>query len=264
MIGSIPVVWDRRGGSQTRGCMQRKFYPLRREEHQPTGKQIGLDVGLSHFYTDSEGNTVENPRFLRRDEKKLKRANRRLSRKKKGSKNRIKARNRLGRTHLKVQRRRKDFVVKLARCVIQFGDLIAFEDLQVKNMVKNHHLAKSISDASWSQFKEWLEYFGKVFNVLVVAVPPQNTSQNCSNCGAKVKKSLSTRTHKCPHCGHIQDRDWNAAINILKLALSILAGSSSQDTVGHTGIHACGENNLCPGRATKRGKSDHRSRKSQQ
>jgi putative transposase len=202
---------------------------------------VGLDMGLNHFYTDSYGGTVENPRFFRKDEKAIKKVQRRLSRKKKGSKNRDKARNRLGRKHLKVQRRRKDFAVKTARALVQSSDLIAFEDLKVANMVKNHHLAKSISDAAWRLFREWLEYFGKVFGVPVIAVPPHNTSQNCSKCGEKVEKTLSTRTHKCPHCNHVQDRDWNAAINILKKALEFLASS----TVGHTGIHDSGEVDLC-------------------
>lgn len=196
------------------------------ERREPTLKTIGLDVGLNHFLTDSEGNTVENPRHLRKSEKSLKRLQRRLSKTKKGSNNRVKARNRLSRKHLKVSRQRKDFAVKLARCVVQSSDLVAYEDLQVRNMVRNRHLAKSISDAAWTQFRQWVEYFGKVFGVVTVAVPPHHTSQNCSNCGEVVKKSLSTRTHACPHCGHIQDRDWNAARNILELGLR---------TVGHTG-----------------------------
>jgi putative transposase len=229
----------------------------RHEQHELTGKMVGLDMGLNHFYTDSEGNTIENPRFFRKDEKAIKKAQRRLSRKKKGSKNRAKARNRLGRKHLKVQRRRKDFAVKTARALVQSSDLIAFEDLKVANMVKNHHLAKSISDVAWRLFREWLEYFGKVFGVPVIAVPPHNTSQNCSNCGEKVEKSLSTRTHSCPHCHHIQDRDWNAAINILKKALEFLASS----TVGHTGIHDSGEVDLCVARETVERKSSRRKSK---
>ena len=204
----------------------------RREEREPTHKTIGLDVGLHHFYTDSEGHQVENPRPLRKSERRLKQAQRRASKKVKGSKNRRKAINRLGRAHLKVQRQRRDFAVKQARCVVKSNDFVALEDLQIRNMVKNHHLAKSISDAAWGEFRRWVEYFGKVFGVATVAVPPQYTSQNCSNCGAVVKKTLSTRTHCCPRCGHIQDRDHNAASNILRIGLS---------TVGHTGINAWGE-----------------------
>jgi predicted RNA-binding Zn-ribbon protein involved in translation (DUF1610 family) len=95
----------------------------------------------------------------------------------------------------------------------------AIGDLIVSHMVKNHHLAKSISDAAWGDFRRWVEYFGKVFGVATVAVPPYYTSQNCSHCGEVVKKSLSTRTHICPHCGHVQDRDHNAAINIRQKGL---------------------------------------------
>jgi putative transposase len=226
----------------------------RLEKREPTGKTIGIDVGLTHFYTDSNGATVENPRHLRKSEKALKRLQRRLSRTKKGSKNRAKARNKLARKHLKVSRQRKDFAVKLARCVVISNDVVAYEDLLVQNMVRNHHLAKSISDAAWTQFREWVEYFGKVFGVATVAVPPHGTSQNCSNCGEVVKKTLSTRTHICPHCGHVQDRDHNAARNILEIGLR---------TVGHTGtLIASGENDLCLGEETPQDKPTRRKRKS--
>ena len=142
------------------------------EKREPTNRTIGLDVGLTHFYTDSNGQTVDNPRHLRKSEKELKRLNRKLYRTPKGSKNRVKARNRLSRKHLKVSRQRKDFAVKLARCVIESNDLVAYEDLQVRNMVKNSKLSKSISDAAWFNFHSWLKYFGKVFGVVTVAVPP--------------------------------------------------------------------------------------------
>ena len=198
----------------------------RLEKREPTAHNVGIDVGLNHFYTDSDGQTVANPRHLRKSEKFLKRLHRRLSKTKKGSKNRAKFRNKLARKHLKVSRQRKDFAVKTARCVVMSNDLVAYEDLKVRNMVRNRHLAKSISDAAWTQFRSWVEYFGKVFGVATVAVPPHYTSQNCSNCGKVVKKSLSTRTHTCHHCGHTQDRDWNAARNILERGLR---------TVGHTG-----------------------------
>lgn len=212
---------------------------------EPSKKVIGLDVGLNHFYTDSNGEKVENPRFLRKSEKALKRLQKRVSKKfRKGkpqSSNYKKARNKLARKHLKVSRQRKDFAVKLARCVIQSNDVVVYEDLQVRNMVKNHKLAKSISDASWYQFRCWLEYFGKVYGKITVAVPPHWTSQNCSNCGETVVKTLSTRTHECPHCGTVLDRDENAALNILAKGLS---------TTGHVGTNAWGENDLCLDLAT--------------
>ncbi len=195
----------------------------RNQQHEPTNRMVGIDVGLNHFYTDSDGNKLENPRFLRKAQKALKRASQCLFRKNQGSKNRKKAIKRLGRKHLKVSRRRKDFAVKTARALVLSADLVAIEDLKVRNMVKNHHLAKSISDASWTLFRQWLEYFGKVFDVPVIAVAPHYTSQDCSNCGQEVKKTLSTRTHKCPSCGYTDDRDANAAVNILMKALAGLA-----------------------------------------
>ena len=205
----------------------------RKEDKDLTGIQRGLDVGLNHFYTDNFGEKTDNPRFLRKDERKLKRLQRRVSRTQKKSKNRAKARNRLGRSHLKVSRRRNDWVCKLAQRVIKSSDLVAIENLQVRNLVKNHKLAKSISDVSWRKFREWLEYFGLVYGVPVIAVNPSYTSINCSNCNEPVIKTLSTRTHSCPACSYVADRDENAGRNILKLALNQLA-----DTVGRTEINA--------------------------
>jgi putative transposase len=199
----------------------------RREEIETTQTTIGLDVGLNHFYTDSKGEVVENPRFLRKSERQLKKLQRKVSKRKKGSANRRKAIKRLSKKHLQVSRQRKDFAIKTARCVVRSNDLIAYEDLQVRNMVKNHKLAKSISDASWSMFRDWVEYFAKVFGKVAIAVPPQYTSQNCSTCGTTVKKSLSERTHQCSHCGTVLDRDHNAALNILAIGLN---------RVGHTQI----------------------------
>jgi putative transposase len=190
-----------------------------------TGKMTGLDVGISEFYTDSNGHTEPNPRFYQKGEKRLKFRQRRVSRKKKGSTNRRKAINRLGRVHLKISRQREEHAKRVARCVIQSNDLVAYEDLRIKNLVKNHCLAKSINEAGWYQFRKWLEHFGVKFGKITVAVNPAYTSQECSSCGTVVKKSLSMRTHVCK-CGFVLDRDWNAAINILKLALS---------TTGHVG-----------------------------
>jgi putative transposase len=192
---------------------------------EPTGRIVGLDVGLKEFYTDSNGHVEPNPKFYRRSEKRLKFKQRRVSRKKKGSTNRKRAINELGRVHLKISRQREEHALRMARYVIQSNDLVAYEDLRIRNLVKNHCLSKSINDAGWYQFRKWLEYFGVKFSKITVAVNPAYTSQKCSHCGAHVKKSLSMRTHAC-QCGFVLDRDWNAAINILKLALS---------TVGHTG-----------------------------
>jgi putative transposase len=212
----------------------------RKEQGAYTGNVIGIDLGLKAFYTDQNGNPVECPKYLRKAEKRLKRHQRRLSRKfKKGakpqSKNYHKQKKRLGKAHLKVQRQRKDWVIKLARCVVASHDVVVYEDLQVKNLVKNHHLAKSIHDAGWSQFTQWLDYYGKVWDKAVVSVPPQYTTQDCSHCGHRVVKTLSTRTHSCPKCGFESDRDQNAALNILKKGLSILGMEWQNSTFGQKG-----------------------------
>jgi putative transposase len=198
---------------------------------EPSGKAIGLDLGLTHFYTDSHGQEKENPRFLRRSEKALKRLGRCVARKVKGSKNRAKARIRLARKHLQVQRQRRDFAAKTARALVMSNDVIAYEDLRVAHMVKNRHLSKSISDAGWRTFRTWLEYLAWVYGKVVVAVPPEYTTQECSRCGTLVTKTLSERTHVCPKCGLVLGRDHNSAVIILRRGLALLA----QTTVGHDG-----------------------------
>ena len=235
-IKRVRVV-HRADGCHVQFCVNVK----RNEEVIPTGKSVGIDVGLNHFLTDSNGDTVPNPRYLRKSEKALRRLQRRVSKKKKGSANRKKAINKLGRKHLKVSRQRKDFAVKTALCVVKSSDFVAYEDLQVKNMVRNRKLAKSISDAAWSQFAQWLHYLGSVYGKTVVAVAPEYTSQDCSGCGATVKKSLSVRNHTCS-CGTVLDRDHNAALNIL--AKGLKQAGIVLNTVGHTEINAWGQTDL--------------------
>ncbi|MEH1902234.1 MAG: transposase [Nostoc sp.] len=210
-------------------------------ESPATLQACGIDLGLKYFIADSKGNVEPSPQFYRSSEKQLNRANRKKSQKfstarkkakKPQSANYHKARIRYARKHLRVSRQRKEYCKRVAYSVIQSNDLVAYEDLNVKGMIKNRHLAKSISDAGWSTFRQWLEYFGHKYGKVTVAVPPHNTSQNCSSCGQKVKKSLSTRTHVCPHCNYVEDRDVNAGINILKRGLT---------TVGHTGSYAWGD-----------------------
>ncbi|MBV8882486.1 MAG: transposase [Chroococcidiopsidaceae cyanobacterium CP_BM_RX_35] len=202
----------------------------------PSQSAIGIDVGLKCFYADSQGHIEPIPQFYRSSETQLNRANRKKSKKfRKGvpqSQNYRKSRSRYARIHLRVSRQREEFAKRVALRLIQSNDLVAYEDLNVKGMVKNRHLAKSISDVAWSLFRSWLEYFGLKYRKVTVAIAPHNTSQNCSNCGEKVQKTLSTRTHVCPHCKYVKDRDINAAINILQKALS---------TVGHTGTSTLGE-----------------------
>jgi putative transposase len=203
----------------------------------PSQKAVGIDLGIKYFLADSLGNIEPNPQFYRRGEQQLNRLNRKKSKKfRKGkpqSKNYHKARRLYAIKHLKVSRQREEFAKRVALRLIKSNDLVAYEDLNVKGMVKNRRLSKSISDAGWSIFRHWLDYFGYKYGKVTVAVSPNNTSQNCSNCGEKVQKSLSTRTHICPHCNYVEDRDINAAINILQKGLS---------TVGHTESYKLGEN----------------------
>ena len=202
-----------------------------KEDVEPSGKAIGLDVGLKYFYADNNGHTEENPRFYRQAEKRLNKLNRRKSRKfvkgkKPQSQNYHKARNRYARLHLRISRKREEHAKRLARTLCASNDCICYEDLQVKNLVRNHHLSKSINDAGWYQFRKWIEYFGWKFGKITVAVPPHFTTQDCPICGKRTKKSLSNRTHNCS-CGYVEDRDVAASINILKKGL---------DTTGHVGI----------------------------
>lgn len=206
-----------------------------KEEMLPTGKAVGLDMGLKYFYADSFANTEENPRFYRSSEKRLNRLNRQKSvkyiRGQKQSSNYHKTRRRYALQHLKVSRQRKDHAVKLARCVCASNDCIVYEDLKVRNLVRNSKLSKSITDAGWTQFRTWVEYFGWKFGKITVAIPPHYTSQDCPKCAHRVKKSLSTRTHAC-ECGYVEDRDIASAIRILQIGLN---------TVGHTGMYAWGD-----------------------
>jgi putative transposase len=202
----------------------------RRLEHVPTGKQAGIDMGLKEFLTDSEGQTVANPRYFRKAEKRLKRLHKRLSRKQKQSSNRKKARKILAKAYLKVQRQREDFARKTASTLISSHDLIAYEHLQIANLVKNRKLSKSISDASWGRFLSWLTYYGQVQAIPVIAVDPAFSSQDCSACGTRIKKSLSVRTHICSGCGLVLDRDHNAAINILEKALKLFRTAGHAET----------------------------------
>jgi putative transposase len=222
----------------------------RRVSVERAGTAIGLDLGLTHFYTDSHGEEKENPRFLRRSERALKRLGRRVSRKVKGSKNRAKARIRLARKHLRVHRQRRDFAAKTAKALVMSNDVIAYEDLRVAHMVKNRHLSKSISDAGWRTFRTWLEYLAKVYGKVVVAVPPEYTTQECSRCGALVKKALSERTHVCPTCGLVLGRDHNSARIILSRGIALLEKLPQ----GSAESHAWGEKSLYVPRETVVGK----------
>lgn len=180
-----------------------------------TGQSVGVDVGIASFATLSTGEKIENPRHLRQASETLTKYHRRLSKKKKNSKNRAKARKKVALAHLKVGRTRKDFHHKTAKKLVDRFDRIAVEDLNVKGLVKNHHLARAISDVAWSAFFTIL--ISKAANAgrQVEKVNPRYTSQDCSGCGHRQKMPLAIRTYECGQCGLICDRDENAAHNIL-------------------------------------------------
>src|SRR6266581_2315890 len=190
-------------------------------QHAPSScshPDIGLDVGLKSFLTDSDGNFVSNPRFYRTSQRTLRRKQRQVCRRKKGSHRRRKAARNTAQTHLKIARQRRDFHYKVALQYATNYHHIAVEKLSIDNMVKNHHLAKSIMDASWGAFLDILTEKAERAGHCVIRVNPRFTTQACSKCGELVQKSLSVRTHVCPFCGYVADRDVNAAQNILKKA----------------------------------------------
>ncbi len=182
---------------------------------------IGLDVGLKVFLADSEGSVVENPRYYRSGQKRLAHAQRTVCRRKQGSHRRRKANRVVACKHLKVGRQRRDFHFKTAKQYAERYGRICVEALNVAGMVKNHHLAKSIHDASWSAFLDILTDKAERAGHEVVRVPARFTTQKCSGCGEYVQKSLSVRTHICPSCGLVEDRDVNAAKNILQAGLRV-------------------------------------------
>ncbi|RYX84310.1 transposase [bacterium] len=189
---------------------------------EPTGESVGIDVGLESFATLSTGEKVENPRLYRLDEKALAKAQRRLSKAEKGAKARRKARKVVARIHERIRNRRHNFVHQTARKIVNLFDMIAVEDLNVSALQKNHCLAKSIPDASWTMFRIVLAHKAESAGRRFVAVNPAYTSQDCSRCGTREKKTLSQRTHQCVHCGLVLDRDHNAALNILALGTQCL------------------------------------------
>lgn len=191
---------------------------------------VGVDVGLKVFLATSDGQSVPVQQIYRQAQRRLARQQRKLSRKQKGSANYRKQANRVARVHQRVRRQRQDFHYKTAHKLVKKYDLIAVEDLNIKGLARTN-LAKSILDVAWGKFITILEAVAVKRGVRVVKVNPYGTSQDCSGCGIKVPKDLSIRTHECPKCSTVLDRDVNAALNILERGLK---------AVGHIIVSACG------------------------
>ena len=195
---------------------------------------VGLDMGIRYLIADSNGHIIDNPKHARKSAKRLAQAQRRLSKCKKGSNRRKKAKRQVACIHEHVANQRKDTLHKASYQYVKHYQSIVIEDLKPANMVRNHRLALSIADASWGMFRQFLENKAESAGRQVIAVAPHYTSQKCSQCGEYVQKSLSVRTHVCPFCGYLADRDENAARNILQRGLQVLArtGPSSSRREG--------------------------------
>jgi putative transposase len=195
--------------------------------------QVGIDLGLTHFAILSTGEKIESPKIFRKNEDKLAKLQRRLAKKKKGSSNRTKAKQKVARIHAKIADARKDFLHKLSTWLINENQVIAVESLAVSNMQKNHCLAKSISDASWSEFVRQLEYKALWYGRTLIGIDRwYPSSKRCNDCGYTIGSlPLNVREWTCPECGVIHDRDINAARNILAAGLAVSACGESVSPV---------------------------------
>ena len=235
-IGEIKTVMHRQPKGELKtatisfeGNKNRKWYISLSavKEYEPgkeVGKVTGVDVGLESFLTLSDGSKVENPRFFTKEEKELTKAQRRLAKEKKYSSEWCRIKERIGKIYRRITNKRHDFAHKVSRSLVDEYQVIAFEELDVKGMMDGNwrSMNRSIGDVAWSKFLSILASKAEEAGRKAIGIDPAYTSQTCSNCGEKVRKSLSERTHQCPSCGLCLDRDHNAARNILALGLQSL------------------------------------------
>jgi putative transposase len=243
-IGHIKLKYHRSINGNIKTCNIKKeidkWYACFSVEYEPATKKtvistvLGIDVGLSSFATLSDGDPIDNPRYLIKSEEKLIKKQKQLSHKTKGSNNRRKARIAVAIAHKKVSNQRKDFQHKASRWIVDSYDAVGAEDLQIRNMVKNHCLSKSIHDAGWGQFLSYIEYKAEEAGILFMKVNPRNTSQECI-CGYPVPKSLSDRTHSCPQCGLIAPRDYVSAVIVKQRCINKIRQELPEYTLVETG-----------------------------
>ena len=235
--GYIKTLTIKKEGSEWYASFSCENVPIEQPLVEFESDVEGLDVGIKKFLVCSDKREFDNPKFLSRSEKKLKRLSRRHSKKKKGSNNRKKARIRLNIQHTKIKRQREDFHKKLARRLASEIKYIGVEDLSIQGMVRNHRLAKSINDVGWGSFFSYLKYYKTIFGGKIIEIGRfEPTSQTCSTCGHKQVMPLAKRIFECEDCGLIIDRDLNASINIKKLVIKKI-----NNTEGHSGFQACGD-----------------------
>jgi putative transposase len=212
LIGKIKSCVFSRDNGGWHVCFQ---VGVKTTEKRPIETAIGIDLGLNVFAYANDGVAIPNPHIARRAEKELRRRQRALARCKRDSNRRKKVRVKVTRLHRKIADTRNTWLHQRSAALIKRADLIVAEDLRVANMVKNPHLARSISDAGWSKFLAMVAYKAEKAGGYFITVDPRNTSQRCSGCGELVPKSLAVRIHICPHCGLVMDRDYNASLNII-------------------------------------------------
>lgn len=235
-IGTVKIKLHRQPIGTLKTCAIKreidKWYACFSVEYEPVkkpvpDKSIGIDVGVKSFAVLSDGSVIDNPKYLRKSEKKLAFTQRQLSKKKKGSCNGKKAKKVVAKLYCKISNQRSDFHHKVSRKIVNTCGFIAVEDLNIKGMIKNRHLSKSISDAGWGQFLNYLTYKAEEAGCRVEKVAPHYTSIMCSKCGNSVPKTLTDRIHSCPFCNVVLDRDHNAAQNILLKSTAGTAGSNA-------------------------------------
>ena len=226
IVGKIKTCTILRDGDQWYACFSVELPSVGKVEPKTS---VGIDLGINTLATLSDGTVIENPKTLDKYDSKLRKAQKDLSRKQKGSNNRSKQKTVLKGAYRKVRNARKDYMHKASRILADTYDRIVFEDLQIKNMVKNHHLARSIHDASWNMLIDFTTYKAEEAGGSVELVNPRNTSKQCSVCGSIQAMPLSQRTYRCPDCGSVMDRDHNAAINILNRHVPTDCGELTPD-----------------------------------